>query len=123
MFFETNMPLFMAYPGMNTWEQEQAQEREVRLLKSFYPETASKVQTLVERECDRMEYDGSMMYDEYPDKFMMEHICRRIEDELSDSDVRMQERRGDGLSELIRVLFFNEMYRRRCRHKRCRRYF
>ena len=123
MFFEKNMPLFLAYPGFHTWEQEQAQEREVRLLKSFYPETASKAQKLVERECDRMEYDGSMMYDEYPDKFMMEHICQKIEDELLDSDIQMQEKRDSGLSELIRVLFFNEMYRRRCRHRRCRRYF
>ena len=123
MFFENNMPLFLAYPRWQTWEQEQAQEREVRLLKSFYPETASKAQRLVERECDRMEYDGSMMYDEYPDKFMMEHICQRIEDEMTDDEIKMQERRESGLSELIRVLFFNEMYRRRCRRSRCRRYF
>ena len=123
MFFENHMPFLTAYPGLYSWEQEQHQEREARLLKSLYPETASKAQRLVERECDRMEYDGSMMYDEYPDKFMMEHICQRIEDEMMDEDVRIQERKDSGLSELIRVLFFNEMYRRRCRHHRCRRYF
>ncbi len=113
----------MAYPFGDTWEQEQRQEREARLMKSFYPKTTSRVQDAVERECDRMEYEGSMMYDEYPDKFMMEQICKRIEEEVMDSEIEMQEKRNPWLSDLVRVMFFNEMYRRRCRHQRCRRYF
>ncbi|MGI6012252.1 MAG: hypothetical protein ACOX8H_12285 [Ruminococcus sp.] len=120
MFFERNVPLFLAQSGRTSWEQEQMQEREARLMKSFYPQTAAQVQKLVERECDRMEYDGSMMYDEYPDKFMMEHICRRIEEEVENSGIHAQEKRNPGISELIRVLFFNELYRRRCRHRRCK---
>ena len=72
MFLEGNIPLFPARFDMNSWEQEQMQEREARLMKSFFPQTAAKVQSLVEKECDRLEYDGSMLYDEYPDKFMME---------------------------------------------------
>ena len=82
-----------------------------------------------------MEYDGSMMFDEYPDKFMMEHLCRKIEREIlsedekedqqqSKTETRAMERdRGDGLRDLIGVLLFNEMFRRRCRHRRCRRFF
>ena len=30
---------------------------------------------------------------------------------------------GNGLQNLIEVLLFNEMYQRRCRHKRCRRWW
>ena len=121
MFIEKNIPLFLAQSsGITTWDQEQMQEREARLMKSFYPRTAAQVQSLVERECDRMEYDGSMMYDEYPDKFMMEHICRKIEEEMENSEINAQEKRRPELSDLIRVLFFNEMYRRRCRRRRCR---
>ena len=123
MFYEKPNPYFMAYPFGDTWEQEQRQEREARLMKSFYPKTTSRVQDAVERECDRMEYEGSMMYDEYPDKFMMEQICKRIEEEVMDSEIDMQEKRNPWLSDLVRVMFFNEMYRRRCRHQRCRRYF
>ena len=77
MFLEGNIPLFPARFDMNSWEQEQMQEREARLMKSFFPQTAAKVQSLVEKECDRLEYDGSMLYDEYPDKFMMEEDRKR----------------------------------------------
>ena len=30
---------------------------------------------------------------------------------------------GNGLQNLIEVLLYNEMYQRRCRHKRCRRWW
>ena len=54
MFLEGNIPLFPARFDMNSWEQEQMQEREARLMKSFFPQTAAKVQRLVEKECDRL---------------------------------------------------------------------
>ena len=120
MFLEGNIPLFPARFDMNSWEQEQMQEREARLMKSFFPQTAAKVQSLVEKECDRLEYDGSMLYDEYPDKFMMEQICRKIEREAGNGEVLAQTEKTMDMGELIRVLFFHELYRRRCRRRRCR---
>ena len=35
-------------------------------MKSMYPMSAKKILPYVEEECDRMEYEGSMIYDEYP---------------------------------------------------------
>lgn len=135
MQFEQPLPFYMAYPFLMPFDQEREQEKDLQLMQSYYSRRASRIQQKVERECDRMEYDGSMMFDEYPDKFMMEHLCRKIEREIlsedekedqqqSRTDTRAMERdRGDGLRDLIGVLLFNEMFRRRCRHRRCRRFF
>lgn len=135
MQFEQPLPFYMAYPFLMPFDQEREQEKDLQLMQSYYSRRASRIQQKVERECDRMEYDGSMMFDEYPDKFMMEHLCRKIEREIlsedekedqqqSKTDTRAMERdRGDGLRDLIGVLLFNEMFRRRCRHRRCRRFF
>ena len=135
MQFEQPLPFYMAYPFLMPFDQEREQEKDLQLMQSYYSCRASRIQQKVERECDRMEYDGSMMFDEYPDKFMMEHLCRKIEREIlsedekedqqqSKTDTRAMERdRGDGLRYLIGVLLFNEMFRRRCRHRRCRRFF
>ncbi|MDY3020884.1 MAG: hypothetical protein SOS50_01695 [Oliverpabstia sp.] len=135
MQFEQPLPFYMAYPFLMPFDQEREQEKDLQLMQSYYSRRASRIQEKVERECDRMEYDGSMMFDEYPDKFMMEHLCRKIEREIlsedekedqqqSKTDTRAMERdRGDGLRDLIGVLLFNEMFRRRCRHRRCRRFF
>ena len=126
MFYEKPMPFYMAYPVPYLFDQEKEQDRDLQVMKSFYSETAAQVQELVEQECDRMEYDGSMMFDDYPDKLMMRQICRRIEEKLPGDGKEMEamnRNRGEGLRDLIGVLLYNEMYRRRCRRRRCRRLF
>ena len=49
--------------------------------KYLYPFEVGELQMAVEEECDKMEYDGSMMYDEFPDKVSVElmanNICQR----------------------------------------------
>ena len=130
MQFDQSFPFYMPYPIWMPFEQEREQEKDREVMKSYYSRRAAMIQEKVERECDRMEYEGSMMFDEYPDKFMMEHLCGKIEKELLEEEqeemkeLEMQNRRGgNDLRDLIGVLLFNEMYRRRCRHRRCRRYF
>ena len=65
----------MAYPVPRFFDREWEQERDLRIMQSYYSGRTAEIQKLVERECDRMEYDGSMMFDDYPDKFMMRRIC------------------------------------------------
>ena len=136
MYQDNFYPFYRNFQDPLFWEEERLQEREDRLMSSFYPKTALELQRKVEEECDRLDYPGSFIYDEYPDKFMMEQVCRRIRGSMErDSmemsqirDDRREDRRNDRrdnnlLDELIHVLLFQEMRRRRCRHGRCRRYF
>ncbi|MDO5389867.1 MAG: hypothetical protein Q4F24_02090 [Eubacteriales bacterium] len=127
MYQDNFYPFYRNFQDPLFWEEERLQEREERLMRSFYPKTALELQRKVEEECDRLDYPGSFIYDEYPDKFMMEQVCRRIKGDMEMSQLRDDRRddRRDGnlLDELIHVLLFQEMRRRRCRHGRCRRYF
>ncbi len=118
MYFEHAFPFYMTYPFWIPNQQETEQEKDLRTMQSYYSQMASRIQEKVERECDRMEYDGSLMFDEYPDKFMMEHLCRKIEQELE-----MQEVEQGYLRDLIGVLLFHEMYQRRCKRRKSRRYY
>lgn len=88
-------------------------------MKSYYPDTARKIQEKVEEECDLQDYEGSRLYDEYPDRFMLYHLGRKIADEVkSEADM---EAMSDGLlGDLVEVLLFHEISRRRCRRRRCR---
>ena len=36
----------------------------------------------VEEECDRMEYENSMVYDQYPDKLQLKMMSRRVYDNV-----------------------------------------
>lgn len=123
MQFQQSIPVYL--PFGFSWEEEKEQERDRKVMQSFYSLTASRIQEKVDRECDRMEYDGSMMFDEYPDRRMMEHLCSKIEREMEAEDARESGglarimEGGCGFRDLIGVLLFNEMYRRRCRHRKC----
>ena len=125
MRYEQPIPFYMAYPFLLPLDQEQAQEKDLQVMKSFYSRRAARIQEKVDRECDRMEYEGSMMYDRYPDRLMLEMLCRKIYRELNpdhiDEEGRLQVE--ERYFHLIQVMLMQEMYRRRCRHYRCRRWY
>lgn len=82
------------YPDYGT---EMENQSDIRYMKELYPELAKRIQTMVDEECDRMEYEGSMMYDEYPDRVMIYRIVRRILDRLiAEGNINMIEPRMDG---------------------------
>ena len=51
------------------YNEEREQEREFDLMKSYYPDTARKIQEKAEMQCQLLDYEGSRLYDEYPDRF------------------------------------------------------
>lgn len=162
------MPFYMAYPMQSVYMEEMDYTRDMNRLKDMYPKEVRRIQDMVDDECDRMEYDGSLMFDETPDQLMLRQVTDRIYDAVAgqNMDIRdfeaeqyeenmqaeelpmegsmvaqrghgmrpgrpgrpshrpgMRPDRDRGLENLIQVLLFNEMHRRRCRHKRCRRWW
>ncbi len=151
-------PFYMTYPIQSLYMTELEYEKDMERMKELYPSEAKKILEYVEDECDRMEYEGSLMFDEFPDRLMLRRICDRIyskvigneesipdesEGERLDPGLEMQQRRrgddgrwrdngrrrdnnrgrDDGVQNLIEVLLYNEMHKRRCRYKRCRRWW
>ena len=75
---ENKLPFYMDYPVPLLYNDDRNARRDYDYMKSIYPDTAKRVLPYMEEECDRMEYDGSMMYDEYPDRLQLRLMCRRI---------------------------------------------
>lgn len=136
------IPFYMAYPMQDVYLSEIEYERDRERLKEMYPKEAKRIQRVVEEECDKMEYDGSLMFDEYPDRIMVQKLCDDIYNKVYDNTTAEVEteqykdrrpgggfppppppRRDRGGRDLIEILLFDEMFRRRCRHNRCRRFW
>lgn len=147
----------MAYPMPLAYDDEKIERRDYEYMKSLYPGVAKKVLPYVEDECDRMEYQCSMMYDEYPDKLQLRMMSGRIYDNVMKHEKMFYEngyedvaeqlqmekqqapRPGRGepaqnrppqgtgrpnwLRDLIEVMLYQELYKRRCDNRRCRRRF
>ena len=153
---DAKMPYYMAYPMPFSYDDERTERMDFEYMKSMYPDTAKKILPYVEEECDRMEYENSMVYDQCPDKLQLRLMCRRVYDNVRkhermffgdeedawlsglDGDqetgisgtAREREHDRDGrskspsLRDFIEVMLYQELYKRRCDHRRrCRRFY
>ena len=57
---------------------DQDQIRKVEYFQSIYPQNMKLLRGYVVEECDLMDYEGSPMYDEYPDQQTIRQICKKI---------------------------------------------
>ena len=122
MYYDKFLPFYMTYADSSLYSRERIQEQEFALMKSYYPQTVQRIQEKIEEECDLLDYEGSRLYDEYPDKYMLYHLSCKIKENLQ-PEMNSQAIRESFLDELVQVMLYQEISRRRCRRHRCRRYF
>ncbi|MDD3362577.1 MAG: hypothetical protein PHW34_12975 [Hespellia sp.] len=103
------LPYYMTYPMPYLFDSEKKEMRDLEYLKSMYPLEAKMLLPYIEEECDRMQFDGCMLYDEYPDRLQLRMMLRRI---LKKADIRPE------LNGLAEVLFYQELYERRCQFRK-----
>ena len=140
---EHKLPYYMAYPmDLKEYGEEKRDRRDVEYMKSMYPMSSKKILPYVEEECDRMEYEGSMIYDEYPDRLLLYLMAGRIYDRMKEGEKkeiameiekeqvetqelkRKKKDREETLMDLVQILLYQEIVQRRCRHRRnCRHYY
>lgn len=114
-------PFYLTYPMQNVYQTEREYERDMERMKEMYPKRMKRLLAYVEEECDKLEYEGSMMYDEYPDRVLLYRMAADIYDKAIPVQEMEQKRtaRDRELLEVIQVLLYDEMYRRRGRRRRC----
>ena len=71
-----------AISGLYYGQWEMSEDRDMDYVREMYPMTFSRLQELVEKECNRQEFAGSMMYDEHPDKLGISRIVQNIFSEI-----------------------------------------
>lgn len=124
--FSTGVPLpfFMTYPGYaGAWNQECAADqsfyRDFEYLRQTYPAQVRKYQRRVEEILDKMDYEGSMIYDEYPDSLGLRSLGLSVAKALERESEQDLGEVGTGmLQALSQVLVCDEIYRRRQRKKK-----
>ncbi|MDD2978934.1 MAG: hypothetical protein PHN80_03070 [Hespellia sp.] len=114
---ENKLPYYMAYPMPYLYDDEKIQDRDFAYLKSLYPNLPRTLLPYVEEECDRMEYEGSFAYDEYPDKLQILRMCQRTA-----KAAELEGITGE-IQDLIEVMICQELYKRRCNHRSKRNKF
>ena len=113
------LPFYMAYPLPLYYQQEDSVTRDLEYLQQMYPTEAKKYQRIIAETLDRIDYEGSMIYDEYPDKWQIYRLTQVIVDKIKKAQQEQPEEGKNGktdwnqVTEFIQVLLSYEIYRKR----------
>ncbi len=110
------MPLYMA--------QENDLEDDLEYLQEIFPEMSRRYAAKIASVVDRLDYKGSMIYDEYPDRLRLQRLSREILETIEKEAAGEQQQDGasteNGMpvdlecrEELIYVLLCYEIAKRR----------
>lgn len=113
------LPYYMTYPGPYGTRQEDTVIRDLEYLQQIYPAQVRKYQRRIADILDKFDYEGSMIYDEYPDGSCIRHLAKSMvnvlvrESKEEDPENPMAPEQQLWLENLVQVLLTNEVYKRR----------
>lgn len=115
------LPFYMTYPLPLYYQQEDSVSRDLEYLQQMYPEEARKYQKSIVEILDRMDYEGSMIYDEYPDKWQIFRLTQLVTDKILAQEAADAEGAEENanpvqkehLEAFVQILLSYEIYRRR----------
>ena len=117
------LPFYMTYPMPMFWEEEDTASRDLDYLVQLYPEQAKKYRQRISRMLDGMDYQGSMIYDEYPDRLALLRLAESVQARIRQEEEEEQGRETSvedsrDRKTLIQILLYYEIFRRRRRNGR-----
>ncbi len=128
-----NVPMGVPLYPLYGYDNCEDLDRDMNYFKQIYPNTAKQIQREIDKECDQLEYDGSLMFDEFPDRVSLDRISERVYDRLKDMDdepsveaksfYHAPTRRQNLLRDFISIILLNEIFNRRRRYRGRRRWF
>jgi len=113
------LPFYMTYPGYLRPEQESAILKDLEYFQQTYPGEIKRYQRKIAEILDKFDYEGSMIYDEYPDGYTIQRLARTVTDILRKEEEKKQENipanpeKWEWVQNMIQVLLCNEIYKRR----------
>lgn len=113
------LPFYMTYPMPFLNRNEDTVLRDLEYLQQMYPVQAKRYQKRIVEILDQMDYEGSMIYDEYPDRWQLYRMSQNILSILKREEAEMHpeepasDEKWEWMSDMVQILLFYEVYKRR----------
>lgn len=113
------IPFYMAYPMPLYYEDEKEVVKDMEYLQSQHSVEIRALQREVMESLNIIDYSGSMIYDEYPDRFSMTRQCKSICEKLkkkAEADEECPYKmmvEQQCFDEIVMLLLCDEMLKRR----------
>lgn len=115
------LPFYMTYPLPVDYREGDTAIKDLEYLQQLYPAAARKCHKTVMTVLNRLDYEGSMIYDEYPDRWQIHRVSRDIlavmkrEAEETETEQTGPPERWEWMADMVHLVLLNEMLRRRHR--------
>lgn len=112
------LPFYMAYSTPYFMQEEDSVLRDLEYLQQMYPTQAKKLQKRIAEVVDTMDYEGSLLYDEYPDKWQLYRLAQSVvvilkQEEEENGEAQTSEELWEWIESMVQVILFYEIYKRR----------
>ena len=114
------LPFYMAYPLPMYYQEEDTVTRDLEYLQQMYPSEAKRYQKIIAEILNQIDYEGSCIYDEYPDKWQLYRLTQTVMDKIKRMEHTETEKQGstdekswDEIDEFVQVLLYYEIYKKR----------
>lgn len=127
------LPFYMAYPLPMYYQEEDTVTRDLEYLQQMYPSEAKRYQKIIAEILNQIDYEGSCIYDEYPDKWQLYRLTKTIMDkikrmeqteggftpgmserpEAAAGELSSSEKPWEWIEEFVQVLLYYEIYKKR----------
>ena len=114
------LPFYMAYPLPMYYQEEDTVTRDLEYLQQMYPSEAKRYQKIIAEILNQIDYEGSCIYDEYPDKWQLYRLTQTVMDKIkrmehteTEKQDSADEKSWDGIEEFVQVLLYYEIYKKR----------
>ncbi len=113
------LPFYMSYSTPYFMRQEDSVLRDLEYLHQISPTQAKKLQKRIAEILDKIDYEGCILYDEYPDKLQLYRLGRNIvtilkrEEEESDMQEHTSPGEWEWIGDMVQILLHCEIYKRR----------
>lgn len=80
--------------------QRDSVARDLEYLQGMYPESMKRLQEYVMSACDHLDYRNSPMYDQYPDRLMINQVCDSLCRQIEQDGILWERQTGEGVSQM-----------------------
>ncbi len=111
------LPFYMAYPLPLYYQEEDTVTRDLEYLQQMYPSEAKRYQKIISDILNQIDYEGSVIYDEYPDKWQLYRLTKIVMDKIKHAECtdshETDEKQWEWIEEFVQVLLYYEIYKKR----------
>lgn len=121
MYRNSIIPFYVAYPNYQMYSDEYRRMQDLEYLQAMYPTEVKEYQKKINQVLDRIDYAGSLIYDEYPDRISLYKLATDItqsiiRDKISAGDSETGQPSAtdkEHMGIIVQILLYYEIHKRR----------